>query len=183
VKSWLIIVTVFFSSALQATDFSFVIHHEAQEIYVKEERLQDYRLALGTYKKIRSRWLPEDSRRLTGKLKSRTLELSKNYNAAEVFNFYRRQLLPQQTSTLFFCEARNCGSSNVWANNHFKIYQLYGLDRFQFYGVYQWQLKPDSPAHYITLYTVRRGNGRVYAQIDVFLPDFIDDAAKVKSID
>jgi Domain of unknown function (DUF4892) len=176
VKCWLTIVTaLLISSSLSAAervvDFSFVTHHEAQNIYAKEERLQDYRLALGTYKKRRSQWLPEDSRHLTGKLKSQTLEFSKSHNAAEIFEFYRRQLLPQQTSTLFSCEARGCGSSNVWANNHFKIYQLYGLDQFQFYGVYQWQLKPDGPIHYITLYTVKRGNDRVYAQTDVFLPD------------
>jgi hypothetical protein len=168
---WLMVVVALFSSSLWAADLFFDIHDQARVLYVTEKRLENYTLALGTYRKTRNRWHPEESLHLAGKLKSRTLELSENYDAAEVFEFYRRQLLPQKTSVLFFCESRDCGSSNAWANNHFNIRQLYGLDQFQFYGVYQWRLEPDSPIHYITLYTVRRGNGRVCAQIDVFLPD------------
>ena len=180
-KCWFVAVAIFCSGSLWATDLSFDIHDQAYTIHAKEKKLENYRLALGIYKKTRNRWQPESSRRLAGKLNSQTIELSENYDPEEVFNFYRKQLLPQQTSILFSCKSRDCGSSNVWANNHFGIRQLYGLDQFQFYGVYQWQLEPDSPTHYITLYTVRRGNNRVYAQIDIFIPDDVVDRAPALS--
>ena len=174
-KYWFTLALVFFSNPLWASDFSFIIQDQAQIIAVEERKLSNYRLALGTYKKTRNRWQPENSRRLSGDLTSYTLTLPDVYNAMEVFDFYRQQLSSGQTSILFFCESRDCGSSNVWANNHFNKRQLYGLDRFQFYGVYQWQLDADSPIHYITLYAVRRGNDRVYAQLEVFLPDNINE--------
>ena len=172
VRRWFIVVALFFSHMLWASSFPLVIHHQADTIYSEEKTLQRYSLALGIYKKIDNRWQPEESLRLkAGKLTRYTLTLDENYSAEEVFAFYHQQLPAQQVSTLFTCEGRDCGSSNVWANNHFKIRQLYGLDQFQFYGVYQWQSESTSPVHYITLYAVRRGNGRIYTQIDIFSPD------------
>lgn len=171
VRYWLVAVTLFFSHYSLANDFPFNIHDEADVIYTRDKRLENYQLALGIYKKVGNRWQPEKGLRLSGTLKGQTIELSENYDPEEVFNFYLRQLTPQSTATLFFCESRACGESSVWANNHFNVRQLYGLDRFQFYGVYQSRLKTDSQIHYITLYTVRRGNNRVYAHIDIFLPD------------
>ena len=171
VKYWLVAVTLFFSHYPLANDFPFKIHDEADVIYTRDKRLENYQLALGIYKKVRNRWQPEKGFKLSGKLKGQTLELSESYDPKEVFNFYLRQLPSQLTTTLFFCESRDCGDSSVWANSHFNVRQLYGLDRFQFYGVYQSRLKIDSQIRYITLYTVRRGNNRVYAHIDIFLPD------------
>ena len=181
-KFWPIVLAALASDSLLAIDFSFITHREGRPLYAVAEQRQDYVVALDIYKKTQNRWRPQDSRRLAGQLQRQTVALPRDHDTAEVFNFYRRQLLPQHTSTLFFCRARDCGNSSVWANNHFNIRQLYGLDQFQFYGVYQWQLKPDSTIYYITLYTVRRGNGRIYAQVDVFLPDAIDSQGSAESI-
>ena len=113
VRFWLIILVTCSGVSSWAVDFPFVTHDQAKTIYLTEKKLQDYRLALGIYKKVRNRWQPEDGRRLKGKLRSQTLELPEDYSSAEAFSFYRRQLLPSQTSTLFLCEARDCGSSNA----------------------------------------------------------------------
>ena len=177
-RYWLVAVTLFFSHYPLADDFPFNIHDEADVIYTRDKRLENYQLALGIYKKVRNRWQPEKGARLSGKLKGQTVELPESYDLEEVFDFYQRQLTSQSTTTLFFCESRDCGNSSVWANSHFNVRQLYGLDRFQFYGVYQLRFGADSQIHYVTLYTVRRGNNRIYAHIDIFLPDAAESNPK-----
>src|SRR5690606_22768606 len=85
------------------------------------------------------------------------------------FDFYRQQLQEFNRRELFSCQARACGASNSWANNHFKILQLYGLDQFQQLAVFE--VSDDTASYYVTLYSVQRGNRRVYVQLDVLQAD------------
>src|SRR5690606_30975595 len=61
---------------------------------------------------------------------------------------------------------RNCGSSNSWANDQFQIKQLYGLDQDQYYGIFE-LVDDQDQLNYFALYTVRRGNQRVYAHLEL----------------
>ncbi|MBQ0785567.1 MAG: DUF4892 domain-containing protein, partial [Amphritea sp.] len=65
---------------------------------------------------------------------------------------------------LFQCSSRQCGSSNQWANNYFKVAELYGIDRTQFF------LSATTGNMQLALYTVKRGNRRVYIQLDLIAP-------------
>jgi len=133
-----------------------------------------YTLALGIYKKIGGSWDAERQQRLNGALSRRTLELPSDRGAREGFQFYRKQLQAYPLRELFACQGRDCGGSTNWANHHFEIPQLYGLDPHQYYGVYE--LSSEQTLYYASLYAVRRGNGRVYVQLDLLRTEPDNDA-------
>ncbi|WP_347329544.1 DUF4892 domain-containing protein [Marinimicrobium locisalis] len=124
-----------------------------------------YVLALSTYKKVGGTWSAEREQRVAGDVSRRTVELAEGYSAREGFEFYRKQLASFALRELFACEQRECGGSINWANNHFNVIQLYGMDQHQYYGVYE--VAQSGRVFYATLYAVRRGNGRVYIQLDL----------------
>lgn len=126
---------------------------------------QTYVLALSTYKKVGGTWFAEREQRIKGDVLRRTLELPSGYNAREGFAFYEKQLAAYRLRELFACEQRECGGSINWANNHFNVIQLYGLDQYQYYSVYE--VVSDDVVYYASLYSVRRGNRRVYVQLDL----------------
>lgn len=129
--------------------------------------VDDYTLALGTYRKIQGLWRVEQLR-LSGHLQRRTYRLPSNHSAREGFEFFAEQLQQYPAQALFVCHSRDCGESNAWANNHFNILQLYGLDQYQHYAAYQVEL-PGTQGVYVTIYAVLRGNKRVYVQLEVLL--------------
>ncbi len=148
-------------------EFEFKLHPQADVLYRSEEEVNEYIIALGKYKKSGNRWLPEKQLRKQGKLTRYTMELPKHYLEQESFDFYRQQL-PHQVTQLFFCESRACGESNNWANDHFSIKQLYGTNASQHYVVFRVPTSTSlNTESYVTIYTVRRGNRRLYTQLDV----------------
>src|SRR5690606_7093154 len=121
---------------------------------------------------------------LSGTLARYTLELSAEHSADSGFDFYLDQLHNFNLRELFHCSVRDCGTSNSWANNHFKILLLYGLDQFQQYGAYE-VTGADANPFYVALYAVQRGNKRVYMQLDILHADGVHDlgiAANPESI-
>lgn len=154
---------------LQLEDFP-----EARVMLREHKRELSYTLALGIHKKIGGSWDAERQQRLNGDLSRRTLELPSDRSAREGFHFYREQLQAYPLRELFACQGRDCGGSTNWANHHFGIPQLYGMDQHQYYGVYELTL--EQRVYYATLYAVRRGNGRVYVQLDVLKAETETDA-------
>jgi len=141
------------------------LHSRAFVLYRLENVLNsDYVLALGKYKKRNNRWRPDKLVKVTGSLSRYTMELPKGYLAEEAFDYYVKQL-PPSAQSLFRCEQRACGESNNWANEHFQIKQLYGLNESQYYGVFTFTHA--NSQHYATIYSVRRGNRRLYVQLDI----------------
>lgn len=137
----------------------------AKLLFESRDVVDDYRLGLGSIEKVNNRWRLEREQRLSGELHRRTFELSEENAVDEVFSFYRQQLLKLSGRELFYCEARGCGSSSAWANTHFHIKQLYGLDSDQYYSAFE-VIASDDSRTYVSLYAVLRGNKRVYLQID-----------------
>ena len=125
----------------------------------------DYSVALGEIKKARGLWAPERERRLDGELTKTTWLIPEGHSPQSIFDYYQRRLNNLNARVLFSCEARNCGLSNAWANEQFKVKELYGLDGEQSYAAYE---IADSREllHYVMLYTVIRGNRRVYAHTE-----------------
>lgn len=160
--------------ALQAAELKLQSYPGAHEVFQSEQEATDYLLALGSYKKVDSNWLVDRSQRLSGSLKRITLELPTDHNAEQGFTFYKEQLDKYNLRELFYCKARDCGTSNSWANNHFKIIQLYGLDQYQFYSAYEITNADEKP-FYVALYAVTRGNKRAYVQLDVLHANHIDE--------
>src|SRR5688572_8312967 len=153
-------------SALSAAELPVENYQNARVIFQSNAETDDYILALGSYKKIGGSWRVDRPQRLSGMLTRYTLELPAGHSAKNGFDFYLDQLQNFNFRELFHCKSRNCGTSNSWANNHFKIQQLYGLDQFQQYGAYEVTTADEKP-FYVSLYAVQRGNKRVYLQLDV----------------
>lgn len=134
-------------------------------VQYKEHQDDDYRLALGELEKINGVWAPEKEQRLSGKLQRITYRIPENHTPNEVFSFFVSQLEGLSAKQLFSCVGRDCGSSNQWANSIFRYSRLYGVDKTQSYASYQ------LANQYFTLYSVRRGNKRVYLRLEVLESD------------
>ena len=128
-----------------------------------DEPVNGYILALDKYRKVANRWLPAEFKSLNGQLTHYTLELPRHYTSEQVFAFYRNQL-PTSANELFACQQRQCAESNNWANDHFNVKQLYGQNASQYYGVFE--MTRPAGVSYITIYSIRRGNRRLYVQLE-----------------
>lgn len=164
------VILLLVSCEMFAADLSVQTYHNARVIFQSNAETDEYVLALGSYKKPAGNWRLDRQERLSGTLARYTLELPEGHSSNNGFDFYLDQLQNFNFRELFHCKSRNCGTSNSWANNHFKIQQLYGLDQFQQYGAYEVTTADEKP-FYVALYAVQRGNKRVYLQLDVLHVD------------
>jgi hypothetical protein len=121
----------------------------------------EYLLMLSELKKANNVVVADKRKALEGQLTRITYRIPDPHRPDDAFEYFRKQLADQGAEVLFQCQGRNCGSSHYWANDFFGIAQLYGLDRTQQY------LAARLGADYMALYTVQRGNRRVYLQLDV----------------
>ena len=153
------------SSAI-AAQLQLQTYDNAHVLFESTAQTDGYVFAIGSYKKVSGAWRLDRQQRLSGSLQRVTLELPEGHTAKNGFDFYLDQLQNFNLRELFYCKGRDCGTSNSWANNHFKILQLYGLDQFQYYGAYEVTTADEKP-FYIALYAVQRGNKRVYLQLDI----------------
>lgn len=160
-----VLFTVIAASAT-AAKLELQTYHNARILFESKAQTDEYIFALGSYKKVAGAWRLDRQQRLSGDLERFTLELPEGHSAKNGFDFYLDQLQNFNFRELFHCKSRDCGTSNSWANNHFKILQLYGLDQFQYYGAYEVTTAEDKP-FYVAIYAVQRGNKRVYMQLEI----------------
>lgn len=149
-----------------AADLKLQPYPNAREVFHSAGQDENFLLALSSYKKVDSNWLVDRSQRLSGSLERTTFELPADQNAEMGFAFFKEQIDKYNLRELFHCRARDCGTSNSWANNHFKIIQLYGMDQHQVYGAYEITNADEKP-FYVVIYAVMRGNKRAYVQLEV----------------
>ena len=161
-----IVVSVIFLMSATALSLPLVEYPHAREMYASQTQEDDYRLTLGALEKINNQWLADREQRLSGSLHKRTFSLDDGRSAKEVFLYYSKQLQQMGGRILFQCQGRSCGSSNSWANTHFHVKQLNGLDDKQFYSVYEIEESTGVRA-FVTLYGVTRGNKRSFIQLEV----------------
>lgn len=183
-KVFVVFFVLAFSHLALAADLSIQPYHNARIMFQSTGATDDYVFALGSYKKIAGSWRLDRQQRLSGNLTRYTVELPEGHSANNGFDFYLDQLQNFNLRELFHCTGRDCGTSNSWANNHFKILQLYGLDQFQQYGAYE-VTNADAKPFYVALYAVQRGNKRVYMQLDILHVDSVNElgvAANPESI-
>ena len=154
------------AASAMAAQLELQTYHNAKILFESKAQTDEYLFALGSYKKVAGAWRLDRQQRLSGSLERFTLELPESHSAKNGFDFYLDQLQNFNFRELFHCKSRDCGTSNSWANNHFKILQLYGLDQFQYYGAYEVTTAEDKP-FYVAIYAVQRGNKRVYMQVDI----------------
>ena len=127
-----------------------------------------YTLALGRMQRAAGTVAPGDSERFQGTLRRITYQIPDGYDAQEIYNHFRIQLLTAGQRELFACQGRGCGSSNFWANDQFDNRILYGPEANQYYlaSTYQSETDGQSVVGYAALYVVIRANRRMYAHLD-----------------
>lgn len=127
-----------------------------------------YGLTLSALKKVNGEWLAEREPLVQGQLLGRTVEVGRPYTFETAWQHVQARFSELTSALVFSCEGLDCGSSNAWANEHFGIDKLYGLDLMQRYQV--WQLSYQNVNYFASAYLVQRGNKRVYFQLDVLRP-------------
>ncbi len=95
-----------------------------------------------------------------------TVQLASTHDALDAFNASRELLQSQQADMLYWCAGRECGPSNLWANQVFENARLYGPDDRQAYALMR--LADDKQPTLVALYAITRGNGRGFLHIEYF---------------
>ena len=138
------------------------------DLEVQEAR-SNHPLVSSSMKKVNGVVLADEQQFLNGWLDRKVYLLPSGHDSHQAFDFFTRQFEQLGVETLYGCQQFSCGDSNFWANNTFNIAKLYGLDKTQAYSIGS-LVVDDQEVFYLT-YTVRRGNRRVYALVDVFTPE------------
>lgn len=95
-----------------------------------------------------------------GRLRAVTYQLASQHSPVEAARAAGKALQDNGAQLLYWCEGRECGSSNLWANNVFDNAKLYGPEERQIYLLLRQQ---DS---LLALYGITRGNRRAYLHVE-----------------
>jgi len=121
---------------------------------------------LGSIRKISGQLRFEGQVSGKGNTTAVTYELPSEHTSDEAFTATREALQKQGAELLFWCQARDCGESSLWANEVFGNSKLYGADDQQAYLL----LRLAAPKHdtLVALYGITRGNRRAYLHVEQF---------------
>ena len=164
------LVCVLFSFSVKAAEMpslpaGLTVYDLAEEDRYRSRAVSDYRLILGAVVKIDRQVRADQDLRLAGELQQFTWEIPRSHQPAEPFDAMRAQLQELGAKLLYQCAGRECGASNIWANDLFRYATLYGRDDSQHY------LAAQLNGQHFALYAVRRGNQRVYLHLDLISSD------------
>ncbi|QSB17971.1 DUF4892 domain-containing protein [Pseudomonas sp. 15A4] len=95
-----------------------------------------------------------------------TYQLPVEHTADEAFTAAREALQQQGAQLLFWCQARDCGESSLWANEVFGNAKLYGADYGQSYLLLRLAAPADNTL--VALYGITRGNRRAFLHVEQF---------------
>lgn len=101
-----------------------------------------------------------------GTTTSVTYELPPEHSSIAAFTAAREALQGQGAELLFWCQARDCGESSLWANEVFGNAKLYGADAQQAYLLLRRAAPNDNSL--VALYSITRGNRRAYLHVEQF---------------
>lgn len=121
---------------------------------------------MGSIRKISGQLRFDGQVAARGNAASVTYQLPPERSADEAFTAAREALQQQGAQLLFWCQARDCGESSLWANEVFGNARLYGADNGQAYLL----LRLAEPAHdtLVALYSITRGNRRALLHVEQF---------------
>lgn len=134
--------------------------------YTDDPQVSPRELVLSAAEKHRSELRAEQVLRIDAPLRAVTYQMPAGTPPRSVVNHYQRLL---GNTSVFQCQARDCGRSNQWANQIFKQAILYGPDANQFYLVAQ--LRDGDQSRVLSVYVIQRGNKRTYAHVVELRPE------------
>ena len=131
-----------------------------------DQQVTSHPIVSSSMKKVNGVVTADSQQWLDGLLNRRLYLLPDGKSSDQAFKFFTDQFKALGVNEVFSCDRFSCGGSNFWANNIFDISKLYGLDKEQAYflGI---KSSAKQDVYYLT-YTVKRGNRREYALVDVF---------------
>jgi hypothetical protein len=101
-----------------------------------------------------------------GNATSVTYELPPEHSSIDAFTAARESLQKQDAELLFWCQARDCGASSLWANDVFGNAKLYGADDQQAFLLLRLAAPQDNTL--VALYSITRGNRKAYLHVEQF---------------
>jgi hypothetical protein len=139
-----------------------------------DAQIVDYRPAagleriypLGSIRKISGQLRFDGQVSARGNVTSVTYELPAEHSSIEAFTAAREALQQQGAGLLFWCQARDCGESSLWANEVFGNAKLYGADDQQAYLLLRLAAPRDNTL--VALYSITRGNRKAYLHVEQF---------------
>ena len=139
-----------------------------------DAQIVDYRPAvemeriypLGSIRKISGQLRFDGQVTARGQTTSVTYELPPEHSSTDAFTAAREALQKQGAELLFWCQARDCGESSLWANEVFGNAKLYGADDQQAYLLLRLAAPQDNTL--VALYSITRGNRKAYLHAEQF---------------
>ena len=139
-----------------------------------DAQIVDYRPAvaieriypLGSIRKISGQLRFDGQVSARGQTTSVTYELPPEHSSNDAFTAAREALQKQDAELLFWCQARDCGESSLWANEVFGNAKLYGADDQQAYLLLRLAAPKDNTL--VALYGITRGNRKAYLHVEQF---------------
>jgi hypothetical protein len=141
---------------------------------LEDAEIVDYRPAveleriypLGSIRKISGQLRFDAQVSGRGNVTGITYQLPVEHSADEAFTAAREALQQQGAQLLFWCQARDCGESSLWANEVFGNAKLYGADNGQSYLLLRLAAPADNTL--VALYGITRGNRRAFLHVEQF---------------
>jgi hypothetical protein len=135
-----------------------------------DSQIVDYRPAeekeriypMGAIRKISGQLRYEGQATARGQATAITYELPAEHSASAAFTATREALQEKGAQLLFWCKARDCGESSLWANEIFGNAKLVGADNQQEYLL----LRLAETDSLVALYSITRGNRRAYLHVE-----------------
>ena len=134
---------------------AWIIAYERQDEFAPREFI------VSAVEKIRRELHIEQKLRLDATAVRITYQIPTGVPLSEVIAHYEQALA---ADALFNCRGRDCGRSNVWANQVFGQAILYGPEANQFY------IAADVGGELVSAYVIERGNRRIYAHVESLQP-------------
>ncbi|WP_414158686.1 DUF4892 domain-containing protein [Pseudomonas sp. BNK-45] len=139
---------------------------DAQIVDYRPQVEQERVYPLGSIRRISGQLRFDGQVNAWGKLTAITYQLPAERTSNEAFTLAREALQKQGAELLFWCQARDCGESSLWANEVFGNAKLFGADEQQAYLLLRLAAPQDNSL--VALYSITRGNRRAYLHVEQF---------------
>ncbi len=157
-------------SAVSANDFSTLLGlehlHDAKVITQEHQDSVEKIYPKGSVRRISGKMRYSGEVLVRGSVDILTVQLAPTHAALDAFNASRQLLQDEHAQMLYWCAARECGSSSLWANQVFANSRLYGPDDRQAYALFR--LAGDAQESLVAMYAITRGNGRDFLHFERF---------------
>lgn len=158
------------SSAVSANVFSGFLSleslHDAKIITQEHQDSLEKIYPQGSVRRISGRMRYSGEVLVRGSVDVLTVQLAATHEALAAFDASRRLLQDEHAQMLYWCAARECGPSNLWANTVFGNSRLYGPDDRQAYALFR--LASAQQDDLVAVYAITRGNGRGFLHVEHF---------------